>query len=46
MGSLATQSDPPDYSIFGESPLGFCHRGGTFVETITYHRLGVCHYEG
>ena len=27
---LAEKSDPPDYSVAGESPLGSCHRGGTF----------------
>ena len=27
---LAQKSDPPDYSVAGESPLGSCHRGGTF----------------
>ena len=26
----ARKSDPPDYSVAGESPLGTCHRGGTF----------------
>ncbi len=24
------KNDPPDYSVAGESPLGSCHRGGTF----------------
>ena len=27
---LAQKSDPPDYSVTGESPLGSCHQGGTF----------------
>ena len=28
--SFANKNDLPDYSVFGESPLGSCHRGGTF----------------
>ena len=30
-----TKSAPPDYSIFGESPLGSCHQEGTFCSRKT-----------
>ena len=30
--------DPPDYSVSGESPLGSCHRGGTFESILVCGR--------
>ena len=30
-----TKNDLPDYSVAGEAPLGPCHRGGTFVNSLT-----------
>jgi hypothetical protein len=32
--------DLPDYSVSGESPLGSCHRGGTFKWNVTTERPG------
>ena len=31
------ESDLPDYPVTGKSPLGTCHRGGTFEPLKLYH---------
>ena len=38
---FVNKNDLPDYSVSGESPLGSCHRGGTFD-----HIVALCSNSG
>lgn len=40
MEHVVQKCDLPDYSVSGESPLGSCHRGGTFETDFTIQSPG------